>query len=230
MTEAVAPTSTAPDFAEAVAAFSRGDYAEAAPIFMRYAEKGDAEAQAWIGACYANGNGVASSLHGAFFWYSKAAEQGHVLAATNVGAMLAMGQGASRDVEAGVAWLRKAADAGDAMARYNLATIYAKGEGVPQDKAAAVKLFRLAADVGHYPSQARLGYSYAHGIGVEKDRVSAFKWLSLAARHGVGTALNALEEVVGQMSSDEKSQGTALVQRWRPSDSLLEHASVTVAR
>ena len=101
------------------------------------------------------------------------------------------------------------ADYGDPMACYNLATLYAKGDGVSEDKAAAAELYRQAAEAGHYPSQARLGYFYASGIGVEKNRAEAFKWLSLAARHGVGTALNALEEIVREMSAEEKGAGVS---------------------
>ena len=83
------------------------------------------------------------------------------------------------------------------------------------DQRVAAELYRSAAESGHYPSQARLGYIYAHGIGVEQDRVSAFAWLSLAAQHGVGTALNALEALVAQMSMEEKKKGSDLAQAWR---------------
>ena len=211
-----APAS-APDtaMAGAVAAFSRGDYAAALPVFQDRAEAGDAEAQAWLGALHANGAGVEPSLPTAFAWYLRAAEQGHVQAATNVGAMLAMGQGVARDRLAGLGWLEKAAAAGDTMACYNVATLLAKGDGVPQDNPRAAALYRQAAETGHYPSQARLGHIYAVGLGVEKDRVAAFAWLSLAAQHGIGTALNALEARIEQMSADEKAKGAAMVQHWR---------------
>ncbi len=200
---------------EAVAAFTREDYAAALPIFQRRADAGEAEAQAWLGAFYANGTGVLPSLPTAFAWYMRAAEQGHVQAATNVGAMLAMGQGTTQDRLAGLGWLEKAAAAGDAMARYNLATLYAKGDGVPLDSSRAADLYRQAAETGHYPSQARLGHIYAVGLGVEKDRVSAFAWLSLAAQHGIGTALNALEALIEQMSAEEKAKGSDMVQQFR---------------
>jgi TPR repeat protein len=56
---------------------------------------------------------------------------------------------------------------------------------------------------------------YAHGQGVEKDRVQAFLWLSLAAQHGIGTALNALDDVVKHMSSEEKAEAMRLFDEWR---------------
>lgn len=206
---------SAPHLRDAVAAHGRGAFGECLPSFQRHAEAGDAEAQAWLGACYANGTGVVPSLATAYDWYLRAAEQGHVQAATNVGAMLAMGQGIGQDREAGRRWLQTAAEAGDAMARYNLATLYAKGDGIPQDSHRAANLYRQAAETGHYPSQARLGHLYANGIGVARDRVAAFAWLSLAAQHGVGTALNALEALVAQMSAEEKRSGSALMQQLR---------------
>ena len=56
---------------------------------------------------------------------------------------------------------------------------------------------------------------YAVGEGVKRDRVQAFLWLSLAAQHGIGTALDALESVIKEMSSDEKAEGMRLVGHWR---------------
>ncbi len=212
-----ARTGTTDHLNEAVAAYMRHDHAAALALFRPHAEAGDAEAQAWVGAVYANGSGNAGSLAEAFKWYIKAANQGHVAAQTNVGAMLAMGQGTPQDLERGIAWLEKAAEAGDPMACYNLATLHAKGGGPPQDLARATELYRFAAETGHYPSQARLGHHYAHGLGIEKNRVSAFAWLSLAAQHGVGAALNALEAVVSQMSAEEKQSGLALARKLRSS-------------
>lgn len=97
----------------------------------------------------------------------------------------------------------------------NLAVLYTKGDGVPVDQVKAAALYRRAAEMGHYPSQSRLGYIYAQGQGLPKDRVQAYIWLSLASQHGIGTALNALEGVVKEMSAEEKAQGIALFEEWR---------------
>lgn len=199
----------------AVAAYREGQFADAHARFSVLARAGDPEAQAWIGSLHANGEGVPTDLEAAFAWYLRAAEQDHVPAQTNVGAMLVMGQGTAADPVAGLHWLTRAAQAGDAMAQSNLATLYFKGDRVPHDEAAAAHWYRRAAEQGHYPSQARLGFMYANGLGVEKDRAQAFAWLSLAAQHGVGTALNALEGIVGQMSVEEKHRGAAQFDQWR---------------
>lgn len=201
--------------ADGAAAHARGDFDAALAIFEPLAAAGEIEALAWLGAMHAAGEGVPPSPAEAFKLYLAAAERGHGPAQTNVGAMLVMGQGVPADPPAGVAWLRKAAEGDDAMAQFNYATCLSKGTGAAKDEAEAALWYRRAAERGHYPSQARLGFLHANGIGVEKDRVEAYVWLTLAAQHGVGTALNALEGVIGQMSSDEKQKGAALVQNWR---------------
>jgi uncharacterized protein len=203
------------DLAKAIEAFRAGSYTESLSRLLPLAEAGVGDAQAWLGAHYANGFGVESSLSEAFDWYRRAAEQGNVAAATNVGAMLAMGQGVAQDRGEGARWLERAASGGDVMAQYNLATMLAKGDGLPADAARAASLYRSAAEAGHYPSQARLGHLFANGIGVEKDRVEAFAWLSLAAQHGVGTALNALEAIIKEMSAEEKRAGMTRAQSRR---------------
>lgn len=196
-------------------AYMAGRFDDALEIWLPLAEAGDNEAQSWVGSLYANGDGVEVDNAQAFAWYLRAAEGGNVQAQSNVGALYAMGRGAGEDFVESERWTRRAAEGGDANAQFNLAVFYTKGQGVPQDDAQAAEWYRKAAEGGHYPSQARLGHMYANGQGVKKDRVQAFVWLSLASQHGVGTALTALESIVKHMSSEEKAQGSALVQQWR---------------
>ncbi|SVC25415.1 uncharacterized protein METZ01_LOCUS278269, partial [marine metagenome] len=70
-----------------------GKFDTAREIWMPLAEAGDAEAQAWIGSLYANGDGVEIDDSVAFAWYVKSAEGGNVQAQSNVGAAYAMGSG-----------------------------------------------------------------------------------------------------------------------------------------
>ena len=209
------PSGYANGFDPARAAYQRGDYQEAFALWRESAEQGNAEAQAWLGSLYANGEGVGIDDAAALAWYLKAAEQGNHMAQANVGAYYFMGRGTARDLELAVKWLTAAAEGQDLNGLFNLGVLYAKGEGLPMDLAKAADLYRKAAELGHYPSQSRLGYFYFHGKGVIKDRVEAYLWLSLAAQHGIGTALNELESVVKEMSLEEKSKGAALFEQWR---------------
>lgn len=196
-------------------AYANGKFKEAFDIWLPIAERGETEAQAWIGSLYANGEGVDVDDQAALTWYQRAAEQGHAMAQANVGAIYFMGRGTDKDVAKAIEWLSAAAEHGDLNGLFNLAVLYSKGEGVEEDHKRAAELYAKAAACGHYPSQSRLGYMYAHGQGVEKDRVQAYLWLSLAAQHGIGTALNALESVVNNMSVEEKAQGVQLFEQWR---------------
>ena len=203
------------DHERARAAYQEGRFRDAYQIWRIGAEAGDAQSQCWLGSLYANGEGVGVDDARALHWYLAAAKQGNHMAQANVGAFLFMGRGAPKNASEAVRWLTEAANGGDLNGLFNLAVLYAKGDGVPADPSEAASLYRRAAELGHYPSQSRLGYIYAHGQGVPKDRVQAYLWLSLAAQHGIGTALNALESVVKEMSAEEKSNGIGLFEEWR---------------
>jgi TPR repeat protein len=84
------------------------------------AEAGDAVAQNRLGLAYATGEGVATNMAGAVWWFSKAAQQGHAKAQANLGLSYLRGEDAVQNYEQAVKWLRKAAEQGDEMARTNL--------------------------------------------------------------------------------------------------------------
>lgn len=191
------------------AACRRGNFEHARNFLEAEASAGDAEAQFWLGALYAEGKSAEPQT--AFTWCRLAAQQGLPLAQANLASMYLRGYGTPKDSVAAAEWYEKAAAQNDAVSQFELANLCFRGEGVAQDHARAVEWSGRAARQGHYPAQARLGYCYANGLGVEKSRVQAFLWLSLAARHGVGTALKALEEIGAEMSREEKRDGSALL-------------------
>lgn len=196
-------------------AYNQGNFTKAHKIWLEHAENGNPEAQAWLGAMYANGDGVEVDDKKALTWYVKAAEQGYPMAQSNAGAMYYMGQGTEKNIDQAIKWLSAAAENNDVNGLFNLAVIYTNGEDIEENPEYAAKLYRRAAEQGHYPSQSRLGFMYANGQGIEKDRVQAYLWLTLASQHGIGTALNALESVVKNMSAEEKAMGATLFEQWR---------------
>ena len=196
-------------------AYMARDFAGALRIWLPLAEAGNRDAQAWIGSLYANGDGVDLDDELAFRWYLASANGGNGQAQSNVGTMYALGKGVGQSHQEAVRWFQRAADQGDLHGQFNLAVLYSNGQGLSKDLEKAAELYRKAAESGHYPSQARLGHMYISGQGVPRDRVQAYLWLSLAAQHGIGTALNALESVVKQMSSEEKNEGMQLFDTWR---------------
>lgn len=164
-------------------------YEEASTWFRSSAERGNANAQCYLGYLYAHGLGVKKSDAEAAKWYIKAAEQGDALAQNNLGSMYREGKGVPKSVEESVRWFRVAAGQGHVLAQYNLAIMYQVGAGVKQDEAEAVKWYREAAVQGLPQAQYSLGNMYRTGNGVmKKDESEAVKWYKKAAEQGLADA------------------------------------------
>lgn len=111
------------------------------------AKQGFAEAQVYLGDCYASGNGIkrerpevpaAPNPHEAVKWYRLAAEQGSAEAQTKLGNYYSGDRGILADVNEAVKWYRLAAEHGDAEAQYRLGLCYKFGAGVPKNFIKAV--------------------------------------------------------------------------------------------
>jgi len=109
------------------------DYAEAARLLRRAADKGHAEAQASLGVAYQRGRGVPQDYAQAAAWYRSAAEQGFPFAQNALGTLLSEGKGVPKDDVEAAKWFRRAAEQGDRSAQLNLGASYQFGTGVPMD-------------------------------------------------------------------------------------------------
>ena len=125
-------------------AYHEQAYAKAADLWRPLAEKGDARAQYFLGALYADGQGVQQNDATAFMWFERAANQGNAAAQYNVGVSYAAGTGVARSDAGAARWFQRAADQGMAFAQLNLGLLYAAGNGVPQDNIEAFKWLELA--------------------------------------------------------------------------------------
>ena len=161
-----------------------GKFLEAVEIWNELAEKGDIEAKAWLGSCYANGDGVGLDDSIALGYFEEAATGGNALAQANAGAFHFMGRGTSKNTEKAVKWLEMAAANNDLNGLFNLAQIYFQGSGVEVDYEKSANFYQKAAELGHYPSQARLGQMYINGHGVEKSRAPTIFPGRASARSG----------------------------------------------
>jgi TPR repeat protein len=81
------------------------DYAQAADLYRRAADKGDADAQFNLAILYDNGTGAPKNYMAAAGWYEKAAEQGLPRAQFNLGSMYANGQGTPVNLPEAYVWL-----------------------------------------------------------------------------------------------------------------------------
>jgi TPR repeat protein len=138
-----APAAAGP-LEEANDAYREKAYAKAAALVRPLAEKGDADAQYFLGTLYIEGTGVEQNDATATLWFERAANQGNAAAQYNLGASYATGAGVKQsDVDA-AKWFRRAADQGMAFAQLNLGLLYAAGNGVPQDNVEAFKWLEIA--------------------------------------------------------------------------------------
>src|SRR5262249_31569348 len=103
-------------FEEGLHAYKSGDYPAALRAWMRLAQQGDARAQFFLGALYAQGYGVPQDYSAAAQWFRRAAEQGHVGAQFNLGVRYHEGRGVPRDPAQAAEWFRRAAQQGFARA------------------------------------------------------------------------------------------------------------------
>lgn len=81
------------------------------------AERGDAEAQYYLGSLFTVGDSDTEADEELFEWNMLAAEQGHPGAMTNVGNLYALGQGVQEDLESAYAWLNLAVERARGEAR-----------------------------------------------------------------------------------------------------------------
>ena len=151
---------------------------------LKDAEAGDALVQTFLGAMYADGEGVAKDAAKAVEWYQKAAAQGVPPAQYGLGKAYYYGDGVAKDAAKAVEWWQKAAAHGQAEAQFNLGVMYADGEGVAKDAAKAVEWYQKAAAQGNAMAQYNLGGMYAKGEGVAKDAAKAVEWYQKAAAQG----------------------------------------------
>ena len=125
-----APILAADSFEQAVDWHRSGEPTKAVNSLTRLAEKGDIDAQAYLGAMYGSGDGVTRNYKLALKWQLKAAKKGHVLAQYNVAVLLARGKKGSRNLRQAVVWFRKAAEAGFPQAQLHMGLMREKGWGI----------------------------------------------------------------------------------------------------
>lgn len=130
---------------DGVAAYKRGDYAQAVRFMSVAAEGGDVAAQYNLGIAYANGTGTERDYGQSIKWFRRAAEQGAAPAQFNLGVIYQRGLGVPQDYAEAARWYLLAADGDEPHAQLEIGLKLAEGQGIPQDKVAALKWLILAA-------------------------------------------------------------------------------------
>ena len=165
------------------ATVAAGWFRKAAASYRTAAEKGDAEAQANLGALLAEGQGVDKDVKAAVAWFRKAAEQGRADAQAALAWAYHTGEGLDKDESQAVAWYRKAAAQGNVDAQFNLGLMLLHGQGVAADEQQAMLWLGHAAEQGEAAAQVTLGLVYRRH-GDDASLVNALWWFRQAATAG----------------------------------------------
>ncbi|MEA1651391.1 tetratricopeptide repeat protein [Nitrospirillum sp. BR 11164] len=151
---------------QGIAAFEAGKKVEAVALLTPLAEKGDADAQTYLGWIY----------------------EEPLVTITATGSQPAF----VPDNTKARAWYEKAAAQGQAHALNNLGSLYFLGRGVPEDRAKGIELFQQAAAKGDIQAQNNLTMIYYNGVGTAKDSQAALMWCERAAIQGDPQSLHFL--------------------------------------
>jgi TPR repeat protein len=192
-------------------AYRRGDYAGAAQIWRRAAERGDRDAQYHLGLLYRDGQGVPTDRAQALAWFRKSADQGFTDSQLQIGVMYAQGLGVPRDYAQAREWYLRAAAKQNSWALHNLGMIYLYGQGVSKDEAKAWDYLRQSADGNNPWAQRRLGEWHA----ARAELVEAYKWYSLAMKTGDQKAKDQRRDVAAKMNFQQIDQAEELTEKWR---------------
>ncbi|MEA1675795.1 tetratricopeptide repeat protein [Nitrospirillum sp. BR 11163] len=201
-----------------VGAFERKDYPAALADLTPAADKGDAEAQTYLGWMYEKGLGVPVDYARAQAWYTKAANKGHAHALNNLGSLYYLGNGVPKDAPKGISLFRKAAKKGDAQAQMNLAMIYYLGHDAPKDDAEAAHWARAAARQGNPHAQILLARLYDTGAGLPRNPVLAYTLTMLSGNNPDAQALRT--RLDGELTTAQKAEAQTLAKTWRPGQPL----------
>ncbi len=116
-------------------AFESGDYETALNLWIPLAEKGNPEAQNYLGILYYLGLGTDKDYKQALEWYERAARAGHPDAQRNYGDMINFGRaGLKKDNKEAYKWYFAAAQQGNEKATRQIEVIAASGNLSPNQQ------------------------------------------------------------------------------------------------
>jgi uncharacterized protein len=131
----------APDLESVRRAYENTDYATALKEVEPLAERGDPDAQLFLGKMYLKGQGVPKNPDRANEWFIRAAMQGNAESQFFLGAWYLLPH---RDIAQGLKWMRLSAEQGNQDAQLLLGKAYLQGE-LPREPVQADMWLRLAA-------------------------------------------------------------------------------------
>lgn len=199
-------------------------FAVSAPVFaesteFRFkqiaAEKGDAEAQYYLGIAYDSGDGVDLDHEKAVYWYQKSADQGNTDAMFSLAVSYDDGEGVEMDDEMAIYWYTKAAELGESNAQNNVAVMYEDGEGTDIDYDKALYWYTKSAENKNSLAQYNLADLYYNGRGLSAaNKVAAYAWFAVAAENDESGAEDRRKSVWRELNKSERADARQLADKY----------------
>lgn len=162
-------------------------------VYLKAADKGDANSMYMAGVCYETGKGCDRDLAQALAWYGKAAEKGIAAAQYNLGAMHYNGTGTVQSDKLALKWFNEAAVKGYIKAYAALGYLYY--HKASPDYGKAFDYFGKAAQEGDAMAMYYLGECYLNGHGTVEDISAALDAYRKSAAKGYEAAQEKLMEI-----------------------------------
>ncbi|KAF0536902.1 calmodulin-dependent protein kinase [Gigaspora margarita] len=148
-------------------------------LFVAAANKGDANAQYFVGRCYAEGlGGIGKDKRKAIEWYTTATDNQCAAAEHMLGEYYYK----LRRYNKAFHHLKRATENGNYKALNTLGLCYQRGQGTDTNAAEGFESFKKAALWGLPTSQYELGNCYEYGIGTGINLKEALQWYQKATK------------------------------------------------
>jgi TPR repeat protein len=171
------------------------DDAQAAVLYRKACDGGDAPGCGNLGHMYEQGIGVAKDVTLAIANYRKACDGGDARTCDYLGDIFYDGELVPGDDAQALTLHGKACDAGIAHGCYQLGFTYDNGIGIPKDEPRAAEAYRRACNGGESSGCTRLGTRYEKGTGVLKDESQSADFSQKACEGGDPSGCNNLGEM-----------------------------------
>jgi TPR repeat protein len=199
---ATAPAFAQPALDAAVAAYERGELAQARAAFTRLAVQGLPAADYNLAVMHLRREMPQPSDREAVRLMTRAADAGFVTAMVGLAELHEQGRaGLPVNLSQSVLWQRRAAEAGSVDAQVALGTAYYLGRGAAKDLPLAARWYRLAAQGGDVGAMYLYASMLEHGDGTARDLAEARYWYAAAARNGDDAAPGKVKELDAKLAA-----------------------------
>jgi TPR repeat protein len=183
-------------------ALGRESYQKAIPELTDLAEKGNIDAQYYLGRCYEYGENDSKSARK---WYIKAADNGNSDAMITAAMFIAKRRGGGKtDPQAVMTYIQKAITAGNPDGKALLASFHLEGR---KDIEKGIILAKEAAEQKSPLGQMILGGIYLRGIGtVKRDEEKALEFFQQSSDQGNSAVNEVLEQLKKKLHANDRKK------------------------